>query len=165
MVQPVYRPAPEPVWKSTAISSDRLRPFEKQGPLVNAIFSTEEEQAEDPFAFAEERAAMQGRQLDLLLNQLAARHAISYQAHRDLLDEECRIGSKLLQVESMNPFPGYETEFQSRLVREIRALQEERRKEAVACWRDTTRMLSSICEGWTEYAEQARRARLMTDGF
>ena len=160
-----YLPAPpEPVWLPASTAPALLRPFEQQASLVDKIFEAAPVDQPDPADFAGERAATQKEQAHLLLEQLAARHAVSEEIRREIMEEECRVQSKLRPFTYMPDGLGYQSKFAIELVKELQALRREARAEAVACWRDTGRILSELCERWTEYADQSHRARLMDLG-
>jgi len=129
--------------------------------LTDRIFAAGPVGPADATAFPEERARELGEQLCLQLEQLASRHAISYEIRRDIDYEETMVRSKLDQIEQLQLYYGRGTKFESDLIRQLHALTKERWAEEVACWRDTGRILSDICEHWSAYSDQKRKARLM----
>ena len=142
-----------------------LQPFDKQDTLVDRIFTVPSDRTADPFMIPMQRADLHHRQIDIMLELLGSRHAISYQIRKDIESEECHARAKLYELESRPMALGRESRFASELVKQLQHLQQERHAENVACWRDTSRLLSDICEHWTEYADESRKARLMQDGL
>ena len=119
------------------------------------------EAALDPLNFPGERARLQDRQLDFLLDHLAARHAMSYQIRKNIDYQEADAHSKLREVRSW-PFPGgLISKRATELEKQLLDLGKERWAEETACWRDTGRVLTDIFDHWSEYAEHSRRGRLM----
>ena len=140
-----------------------VRPFEDKERLLDLMFREDKdrEAALDPLNFPGERASLQNRQIHFLLDHMAARHAISYQIHRNIDYQEADTLSMLDEVRSW-PFPGgFTSKRASELEKQVFNLTKERWAEEVACWRDTGRMLTDVFDHWSEYSEHSRRGRLM----
>ena len=143
-------------------SHSPLRPFEDKDRLLDRMFREDEdrEAALDPLNFPGERARHQDRQIHLLLDHLAARHAISYQIRRNLDYQEAQTHSKLDDIQTW-PMPIRNPRRVTDLEKQLLDVGKERWAEEVACWRDTGRILGDMLDHWTEYADQSRRSRLM----
>jgi hypothetical protein len=142
------------------------QPFDKSDTLVERIFRTPADRISvDPWRFPAQRADLHHRQIDLQLELLGSRHAINYQIRKEIECEESEVRARLDEIQSRPIWAGREGKWEGELMKHLQRLRKERQAEAVACWRDTSRVLSEICEGWTEYAEQSRKSRLMDDGL
>lgn len=137
------------------------QPLADQKTLTSKLFEAPPATGGDAFAIPAQRAHLQERQMDLLLEQLAARHAINYHIRKDLQYEECRIRAQLDDIRDRPVGMGREGKFESDLIKQIQQIRKEYHSESIACWRDTSRMLSDICDRWTEYADESRKARMM----
>lgn len=139
-----------------------MRPFEDRERLVERMFREDEdrEAALDPLNFPGERARLQDRQIDFLLDHLAARHAISYQVRRNIDYQDAKAKSMLDEIRTW-PIALRGPRRVSDLEKQILDLSNERWAEEVACWRDTGRILTDIFDHWAEYSEHSRRGRLM----
>lgn len=140
-------------------------PFGKPDTLAERMFSDTVRETADPFMVPAQRADLHHRQMDLMLELLGSRHAIHYQIRKDIEYEECQVRAKLYELQTRPLSLGRESRFASELVKQLNHLQQERHVENVACWRDTSRLLTDICEHWTDYADESRKARLMQDGL
>lgn len=141
------------------------QPFGKPDALVDRIFGNTVHETADPFMVPAQRADLHHRQMDIMLELLGSRHAINYQIRKDIEYEECQARAKLYELQTRPLALGRESRFATELVKQLQHLQQERHAESVACWRDTSRLLTDICEQWTEYADESRKARLMQDGL
>ena len=142
------------------------QPFEKQDTLVDRMFgSAAGRVTADPWQFPAQRADLHHRQMDLWLDMLGSRHAINYQIRKEIEYEECAARARLDEIQSRPIEAGREGKFETELMKHLQHLRKERQAESVACWRDTSRILSDLCESWTEYADQSRKSRLMNDGL
>ena len=141
-----------------------IRPFENQEQLMDRMFREDKdrEAALDPLNFPGERANHQDRQIHLLLDHLAARHAISYQIRRNLDYQQAHTRNQLDEIQTW-PIALRGPRRVSDLEKQLLDLSKERWAEEVACWRDTGRILGDVLDHWTEYSEHARRSRLMND--
>ena len=137
------------------------QPLADRDSLTSKLFQVAPSAGGDAFAIPAERAQLQERQMHLLLEQLAARHSINYHIRKDLQYEECRIRSQLNDIRDRPIGMGREGRFESDLIKQIQQIRKEYHSESIACWRDTTRMLSDICDRWTEYSDESRKARMM----
>ena len=143
-----------------------LRPFENEEHLKRRLFdeSADRQAALDPLNFPGDRAGMHGRQIDVLLEHLAARHAISYQIRRTLDYQEAHARNTLDDIKTW-PIALRGPRRVSDLEKQLIDLGKERWAEEVSCWRDTGRVLADVIEHSTEFSENDRKARLMDDGF
>ena len=146
------------------VSEDRsqLRPFEDKERLMDRMFREDKdrEAALDPLNFPGESARHQGRQIDLLLDHLAARHAISYQIRRNIDYQDAKARSMLEDIRTW-PILLRGPRRVSDLEKQLLDLSKERWAEEVSCWRDAGRILGDVLDHWTEYSEHERRSRLM----
>ena len=140
------------------------QPFEDQDSLVRRLFEADKGSA-DPYQFPAQRADLHHRQMDLQLELLGARHAINYEIRKQIEYEECKVRARLHEIHDRPVEFGREGRFETELLKQLQQMRKERQAESVACWRDTSRLLTDICEHWTEYADQSRKARLMDDGL
>jgi len=156
-----YVAAPKPRITVVHEQTRDVQPFADRDSLAQRLFHDEPSSPLDPLAMPAQRADIQNRQMHLLLEHLAARHAINYYMRRDLQYEECRLHAQLDEIRERPSRMGKEGRFEGDLIKQIQQLRKEYQAETVACWRDTSRILSDICDRWTEYSDQSRRARLM----
>lgn len=142
------------------------QPFDNQDTLVERIFDKGTSRiTAAPWLFPAQRAYLHHGQLDLWLELLGSRHAINYQIRKEIEYEECEVRARLDEVQSRPMWAGREGKFETELTKQLNQLRKERLAESVSCWRDTSRILSNICESWTEYSDESRKARLMDDGL
>ena len=141
------------------------QPFEQPDSLVSRIFSDQPVLNDDPLLFPAQRAGLHRRQMELQLELLGARHAINYEISKQIEYEECRVRAKLDEIQKRPLGYAREGRFESELIKQLQQLRKERQAEGVACWRDTSRILSDLCESWTEYADDSRKARWLGDGL
>jgi len=140
-----------------------IRPLEDKDRLLDRMFREDpkdREAALDPLNFPGERARHQDRQIHMLLDHLAARHAISYQIQRNIDYQEARAHSMLDEIQTW-PIALRGPKRVSDLEKQLVDLNKERWAEEVACWRDAGRMMGDVLDHWTEYSEHSRRSRLM----
>jgi hypothetical protein len=160
-----YRPAEplNPRWELVSEIRTPIRPFEDTDALARRMFEEQADRAAalDPLNFPGEKAHMQDRQIHLLMDHLAARHAISYHIRKNIDYQESNLQPMLEEVRS-KAFPGGPTSKRaSELEKQLLELSKERWAEEVSCWRDTSRVLGDITEHWSEYSDESRKARLM----
>jgi len=139
-----------------------VRPFEDKERLLERMFREEEdrEAALDPLNFPGERARHQDRQIRLLLDHMAARHAISYEIRKNIDYQEAQTLGNLDEIQTW-PIPIRNQRRVTDLEKQLADLSKERWAEEVACWRDTGRIMGDVLDHWTEYSEHSRRGRLM----
>ena len=137
------------------------RPFERQETLVDLITRADAAPASDPLEFSEGRAQTQWLQMEALLKHLGARHVIHHQIKTGIEYDEGRLHARLDDLKTGSAYRGQSGKFETDLLKQLDRLTSERRAEDVACWRDTGRILSEICDLWTERADQVRKTRLM----
>lgn len=143
------------------------RPFESDEHLKRLLFAetpADRQAALDPLNFPGQRADAHNRQMDILLEHLAARHAISYHIRRTIDYREAAVHTKLDDIQTW-PVALRGSRRVSELEKQLVDLGKERWAEEVSCWRDTGRVLADILEHWGEYTENDRKARLMDDGI
>lgn len=154
-----YAPAP---FQIVPEEQAPIRPFENRYRLAEQMFREDDDRkaALDPLNFPGERARHQDRQINLLLDHLAARHAISYQIRRTLDYQEAHTSNTLEEIQTW-PIALRGNRRVSDLEKQLVDLGKERWAEEVACWRDTGRILTDVFDHWTEYADHSRRSRLI----
>ena len=140
---------------------DVTRPFERSDSLTDLITKEPVPSGADPFELSEGRAHTQWLQMDALLKHLTARHAIHNQIRTGLDYEECKLNSRLDDLKAGTAYRGQSGKFESDIMKQLDRLGSERRAEEVSCWRDTGRILTDICDRWTEHADQKRKTRMM----
>ena len=143
--------------------SPSLRPFEDRKRLLDHLLPPQITNTEDLINLPGERAKVQYGQMQILLEHLSARHAISYEIGKRIDYESSSVRSKFYEIQHWSPVPGYWSELQSGLIKQLQSLDKERWAETVACWRDTGRLLTSLLEQGAEHADQTRKARLLED--
>ncbi len=141
--------------------TDGSRPFQESGSLTDLITKDPVPHGSDPFELSEGRAHTQWLQMDALLRHLEARHAIHDRIHTGLDYEECNLRCRLDDLKAGTAYRGQSGKFESDIMKQLDRLSSERRAEDVSCWRDTGRILSDICDRWTEHADQKRKTRMM----
>jgi hypothetical protein len=140
---------------------DVTRPFERTDSLTDLITKDPVPRGSDPFELSEGRAHTQLLQMDALLRHLAARNAIHDRIWTGLDYEECKLRCRLDDLKTGTAYRGQSGKFESDIMKQLDRLGSERRAEEVSCWRDTGRILSDICDRWTEHADQKRKTRMM----
>lgn len=156
------RPA-EPSLRVVYSSSDSTaaRPLENQAALIERVFSKRPMDI-DPTKLSAERAQTHKDTIDVVLQHLAARHAISDRILGQIDNDRAELVSRLYQLRQWGDTSvGMETKQECELQDEMIKLSKERSREELACWRDTQRVLANLLEQWEEHAEQERKARLM----
>ena len=156
-----YRPGRPTKFEIVEEPKHITQPLADRNSLTSKLFEADPSSGGDAFAIPAERAQLQGRQMNLLLEQLAARHSINYHIRKDLQYEECRVSAQLDDIRDRPVGMGREGKFESDLVKQLQQIRKEYHAESIACWRDTSRMLSDICDRWTEYSDESRKARMM----
>lgn len=139
------------------------QPFGKPDGLVEKIFNNENSKGLDPMDFGADRMLLHGDHIDCLMKQLQARHTISYSILNDIRFQESRLQSALSSLDGLPIMAGRCSKQGLDLEKQLARCGQEIRAEEVACWRDTNRLLSSIFEPWTGYADERRKKRLMDD--
>ncbi len=128
----------------TTYSHAELRPLSNHRNLTDRIFGVVHPEEADPLGFPKERADIQKNQIDVLLRQLDARHAINYRIRKTHAYLESFLGSELLRVKDGPYFSDLGGKRQSSLEKELIGLDRERWAEEVSCWRDTNRILNDV---------------------
>lgn len=119
----------------------------------------------DPLNFLSDKARLKDTQIHLLLQHMAARHAISYDIKRAILYEEAAIETQLERFRKWPSDRMLNPKRESDLEKQLQRLSQEKWAEEVACWRDTGRLASEIMELWNDYADHSRKARMMDLGL
>jgi len=159
----VTRPTPRfEIVREPAYSA---RPFERRETLTDVIFRADKEIPADPLDFSADRAHIQRRQIDVLLEHLAARHVIHHELTSGIQYEEAAIRGRLDDLRSGSAYRGQSGKFEADLLKQMNQLSGERRSEEVACWRDTGRLLAEICDKWADYSDLSRKTRMMNFDF
>ena len=138
-----------------------LHPLRDQGVLTAGVFSYVAQDEDTPLYFAADRARIGKRQIYLLLGQLSARHSMNDHIRKEIEYSECRLGAQLDEIMERPFHLGNEGRFEGELLKQLEQLKKERRAEDIACWRDSTRLLTDICDRWSDYSNESRKARLM----
>lgn len=139
------------------------QPFQKPDGLYEKIFNSRNAYDHDPMDFGADRMLLHGDHIDCLMKQLQARHTISYSVLNDIEFQETRVNSSLSQLNGLPVMAGRCSKQGIDLEKQLARLSQERHAEEVACWRDTNRLLGSIFDSWTGYADERRKKRLMDD--
>jgi hypothetical protein len=139
------------------------QPFGKPDGLVEKIFNSYSAREIEPLDFGADRMLLHGDHIDCLMKQLQARHTISYSILNDIQFQETRIQTALHDLDGLPVMAGRCSKQGLDLEKQLARCGQERRAEEVACWRDTNRLLGSIFDSWTGYADERRKKRLMDD--
>lgn len=139
------------------------QPFGKPDGLYEKIFNGGNARDHDPMDFGADRMLLHGDHIDCLMKQLQARHTISYSVLNDVEFQEARVNSALAELNGLPVMAGRCSRQGIDLEKQLARLSQERHAEEVACWRDTNRLLGSIFDSWTGYADERRKKRLMDD--
>lgn len=139
------------------------QPFSKPDGLYEKIFNSRNAYDHDPMDFGADRMLLHGDHIDCLMKQLQARHTISYSVLNDVEYQESRVNSALAELNGLPVMAGRCSKTGIDLEKQLARLGQERHAEEIACWRDTNRLLGSIFDSWTGYADERRKKRLMDD--
>lgn len=139
------------------------QPFGKPDGLVEKIFNSYSAREIEPLDFGADRMLLHGDHIDCLMQQLQARHTISYSILNDIQFQETRIQAALHDLDGLPVMAGRCSKQGIDLEKQLARCGQERRAEEVACWRDTNRLLGSIFDSWAGYADERRKKRLMDD--
>ncbi|VGO15063.1 hypothetical protein PDESU_03643 [Pontiella desulfatans] len=139
------------------------QPFGKPDGLAEKIFNSHNASQIEPLDFGADRMLLHGDHIDCLMKQLQARHTISYSILNDVQFQETRIQAALHDLDGLPVMAGRCSKTGIDLEKQLARCGQERRAEEVACWRDTNRLLGSIFDSWTGYADERRKKRLMDD--
>ncbi len=145
----------------TRSSYSNLRPLSDPADLTSRIFDIQHPEETDPLHFPEERAHVQKNQINFLVRQLGARHAINYRIRKNHAYQESFLGTQLLRVREAPYFSDLGSKRQSNLEKELVGLDRDRWAEEVSCWRDTNRILNDVFDHWNEYSDQSRKSRVL----
>lgn len=139
------------------------QPFKKPDGLYEKIFNGRNAHAHEPLDFGADRMLLHGDHIDCLMKQLQARHTISYSVLNDIEFQEERVNSTLSEINGMPFSVGRGSKEGMDLEKQLARLSQERHAEEIACWRDTNRLMGSIFDSWTGYADERRKKRVMDD--
>ena len=145
----------------TRSSYSNLRPLSDPSDLTSRIFDIQHPEETDPLHFPEERAHVQKNQINFLVRQLGARHAINYRIRKNHAYQESFLGTQLLRAREAPYFSDLGSKRQSNLEKELVGLDRDRWAEEVSCWRDTNRILNDVFDHWNEYSDQRRKSRVL----
>ena len=137
------------------------RPLEEKLALERSIFSADDRTDRDACDFLSGQVGVEKAQIQILLQQIAARHYISYQVRADL---DCREGQLATHAGVLDSHVSGDygmIQANSDLNRKLADLHRERNMEAVSLWRDTQKALTELFRHWTAYTNLARRARVI----
>jgi len=141
--------------------ADSCRPLEDKIDLADTIFTADASDDPDTCDFLSGQVEVEKAQIQILLQQIAARHYISRQLRTDLDYRECRLASYAAALEDHTTGEHGMARTRSDLERGIADLHRERSMEAVSVWRDTQKALTELFRHWTSYTNLSRRARVI----
>jgi len=157
-VQPVRMRIIEP-------ETNSCRPLEEKIDLNATIFASQEHTDRDACDFLSGQVSVERDQIQILLQQIAARHYISYQVRADLEYRECQLAAHAGALTSHCAGDYATIDANSDFNRKLADLHRERNMEAVSVWRDTQKALTELFRHWTAYTTLARRARVLDVGI
>ena len=137
------------------------RPLEERLDLSARIFAVEDRTDRDACDFLSGQVSVERDQIQILLQQIAARHYISYQVRADLEYREGQLATHAGALESHCAGGEGMIQANSDFNRKLADLHRERNMEAVSLWRDTQKALTELFRHWTAYTNLARRARVL----
>ena len=140
------------------------RPLEEKVNLSTTIFAVDDRTDRDACDFLSGQVSVERDQIQILLEQIAARHYISYQLRADLEYREGQLATHAGALESHCAGDYGMIQANSDFNRKLADLHRERNMEAVSVWRDTQKALTELFRHWTAYTTLARRARVLDDG-
>ena len=131
--------------------------MENQGDLIRRIFESNPKHDPEACDFITDLAAIEKSQIEILLEQISARHYVT----RHILDGLNYSTSEL--AGRLDTLSGdYRLTQASRdLEQKVGDLQRQRNMEYVSLWRDTQKVLTELFRHWTAHTNLTRRARMM----
>ena len=142
-------------------SPGSCRPLEDMVDLSARIFTEDDRTDSDACDFLSDQATVERQQIEILLQQIAARHYISYEVRADLQYREGQLAMHSGALESHCSGDYGIAQANSDFNRKLADLHKERNMEAVSVWRDTQKALTELFRHWTAYTNLARRARVI----
>ncbi|MDH5649898.1 MAG: hypothetical protein OEY67_09620 [Gammaproteobacteria bacterium] len=125
--------------------------------LADTIFKAPLPDEPDLSDFISGKVDIEKSQLQILLEQIEARHKISNKIRYDLQRKELEISSDLLATNSSYPMQDQE-KAKAGLQKRMDVLEKERNMEYVALWRDTQKVLLEIMKRWSTLSNLERRS-------
>jgi hypothetical protein len=155
-------PPPPPRVQVIEPSLSVYRPMQTEDDLTARVFDSEDATHGDEFDFISDSVRTEKKQIELLLEQISARHSISYGILNGLQYREVELSSQAANFRG--PFAGSSYGMGKELTdleKRIGDLQRERNMEQVSLWRDTQKALTELFRHWTDYSNLTRRAKVI----
>jgi hypothetical protein len=155
-------PPPPPRVQIVEPSPRIYRPMQVAADLTSRVFDAGNYPAGDECDFISDAVRTEKAQIALLLDQISARHAISYRILNGLQYREEELSSQAANFRG--PFSGSSYGMGKELTdleKRIGDLQRERNMEQVSLWRDNQKALTELFRQWTEYSNLTRRAKVI----
>jgi hypothetical protein len=131
--------------------------------LEDQIFESYLDQGAEEWNFIADQAAVEKKQIQVLLAQLGARYQLSQEIRASLDNREVLIGSGLLQTDPTGGGFFSDSREHSNLERRMDELSRERHMEEVGLWRDSQKVVSELFRHWSAYANLTRRDRVINN--
>jgi hypothetical protein len=131
--------------------------------LEDQVFDSYLNQGSEEWNFIADQAAVERKQIQVLLAQLGARYQLSQNIRASLDNQEVLIGSGLLQTDPAGGGFFSDSREHSGLERRMDELSRERNMEEVGLWRDSQKVVTEIFRHWSAYANLTRRDRVINN--
>ena len=141
------------------------RPLEYQTSLEDKIFKRPPYKDKDSCDFISSNIDVQDEQLKILLDQIKARHQISYNVRSSLLEKEMILSAKLNHMERGYNSLSYSLRDRAKLEQNLDGIRKEQNMEYVSLWRDTQKALLDIFKQWQTHANLKRRSEVIGSDF
>ena len=137
------------------------RPMQVGAGLAAKVFEAIDEIPADECDFISDAVRVEKKQIELLLEQIAARHAISYRILNDVQYRETDLAGRIGRISDLGGRQYGMSKPITDLERQLSDIQRERNMEQVSLWRDSQKALTELFRHWTTYTNLTRRAKVI----
>ena len=133
-------------------------------PLDALIIDVEPATRRTPLdQFLDRKKRFAARSVEDILGLIYERQGIKYTMAREIDYEHCYLKSKLLETDTWRTgFNPQLDKTRGQIQSNLLALDQEKRREEVACWRDTTRLKTELREVLREFDQEKHKTGLLT---
>ena len=139
------------VWKDSTLDAITAACFESPSTdPVEAIFGA--------------KRRFISRSVEDVLGLIYEREQIKYDLFSRIDQESCTTNERLLELETWRAGTNSNADkVRNAVERQLAALEQEKRAEEVACWRDITRLHTDLREMMGEWSQESQRENLLSD--
>lgn len=141
--------------------SAKANPSNIQNALANQIFVKSENADVELSDFISGKVDVEKSQLQILLEQMEARHKIGYQIQSGILYRKLDVSNELSQSHPDIAGNMFSPKEYSSAKKRLDDLDKEQNMEYVALWRDTQKVLLEIMKHWSTHSTLERRSEVI----